>query len=129
MLMGTVKYMSPEQLRELKVDERSDIWSLGVVLYEMLTGATPFEAETSNDTVAAILAGQSTPLKFPEQIPGELRSIISKALVKESHLRYQTVSKFAADLKELRGKLQDEPTIDPVPVYSYGGDEQQHTQD
>ena len=123
-LMGTVKYMSPEQLRETKVDERSDIWSLGVVLYEMLTGSTPFEAPTTNDTVAAIRAGQSTPLKFPDQIPSQLGDIVSKALEKERDLRYQTVSKLSADLKKLSGELQVQPAIDSVPVYSYRSEEQ-----
>jgi Tol biopolymer transport system component len=123
-LMGTVKYMSPEQLRETKVDERTDIWSLGVVLYEMLTGSTPFESPTPNDTVAAILAGQSTPLNFSDQVPGQLRYLVSKALEKERDVRYQTISKFAADLKELQGKLQVEPAIDPVPVLPYRGGEQ-----
>lgn len=125
-LMGTVKYMSPEQLREAKIDERSDIWSLGVVLYEMLVGSTPFEAPTPNETIAAIRGGQSTPLKFPDQIPAELVYIISKAVEKERNLRYQSISKVAADLKELQAKLQIQPTIDPVPVYPYSGDEQ-HT--
>jgi serine/threonine protein kinase len=124
-LMGTVKYMSPEQLRETKIDERSDIWSLGVVLYETLTGATPFEGQTSNDTVAAILARQSTPLEFAEHIPGQLRYIVSKALEKERDRRYQTITKFAADLKELQGKLQGQPTIDVAPVSPYSRDEQQ----
>jgi len=124
-LMGTVKYMSPEQLRETKVDERSDIWSLGVVLYEMLTGTTPFDTETTNDTIAAILAVQPASLKFPDQIPGKLRDMIAKAIEKERDWRYQTISKLAADLKELLGKLQGQTTIDLPSAYPFISDEQQ----
>ncbi len=104
MLMGTVKYMSPEQLREAKIDERTDIWSLGVVLYEMLTGSTPFEAPTPNDTVAAVRAAQSTPSEISRSNPKQLQDIISKALEKERDHRYQTVAKFAADLTEVASK-------------------------
>jgi len=124
-LMGTVKYMSPEQLRETKVDERSDIWSLGVVLYEMLTGSTPFEAATPNDTVAAIRAIQPVSLRFPDQVPDQLRSVIARALEKERDRRYQTISKLAADLKELQAKLQGQTNIDPASAYPFAGDEQQ----
>ena len=102
MLMGTVKYMSPEQLRDTKIDERTDIWSLGIVLYEMLTGSTPFEAPSSNESVAAILAPQLSPLKFPDAIPKQLQDIVSKALEKKRDQRYQTVAKFATDLSQLR---------------------------
>ena len=121
MMMGTVKYMSPEQLREAKVDERADIWSLGIVLYEMLTGVTPFEARTSNDTVAAILAPQPAPLKFPDKIPRPLRESITKALAKECDTRYQTVTKFATDLRKLQVRLERQADGE---FDTYPGDEQ-----
>jgi len=106
--MGTVKYMSPEQLRERPVDERTDIWSLGVVLHEMATGATPFAARTTNETIAAILERQ--PLSFAvgaEQIPAGFRQIIKKALSKNRRDRYQKVSSLAADLRQLRRQIED----------------------
>ncbi len=123
MLMGTVKYMSPEQLRDTRVDERTDIWSLGVVLYEMLTGVTPFEAKSSNDTVAAILNSQPPPLKFPRNVPRELQDAIARALHKDRERRYQTVAKLATDLKLLRSKLlkHSNSALDLYPVQ---GDEQ-----
>jgi eukaryotic-like serine/threonine-protein kinase len=124
MLMGTVKYMSPEQLRDTKIDERTDIWSLGVVLYEMLTGSTPFEAPTSNETVAAVLAPQRPSLKFPEGIPKPLQDIVRKALEKERDNRYQTVSKFATDLNRLRAGLQGQ-TEGELYSYRVRGDEQE----
>jgi serine/threonine protein kinase/Tol biopolymer transport system component len=124
-LMGTVKYMSPEQLREAKVDERSDIWSLGVVLYEMLTGSTPFEASTPNETIAAIRAAQPPSLEFSDHIPGELRHVIGRALEKDRDRRYQTISKFAADLKELQAKLQGQSTVDLTTVDPLSDDDQQ----
>lgn len=106
--MGTVKYMSPEQLRERPVDERTDIWSLGVVLHEMATGATPFAARTTNETIAAILERQ--PVSFTaggENIPTGFRQIIKKALSKNRRDRYQKVSSLAADLRQLRRQIED----------------------
>jgi len=106
MLMGTVKYMSPEQLREELVDERTDIWSLGVVLYEMLTGSTPFEARSRNDSVASILKTEPAQLTFPEELPIEYREIVEKALEKDCDERYQTTSKFISDLSSLKRQLE-----------------------
>jgi eukaryotic-like serine/threonine-protein kinase len=116
-IMGTVKYMSPEQLRETPVDERTDIWSLGVVLYEMLTTTTPFEARSRNDSIARILGPQPAELRFPDEVPVEFREIVKKALEKDGDQRYQTVTKLRADLSKLKWKFEhnEESYITSVP--------------
>jgi eukaryotic-like serine/threonine-protein kinase len=82
-VMGTARYMSPEQARGLEVDARTDIFSLGVVIYEMMAGCAPFEGATTNDVIAAILKTEPPPLVFhvPE-VSGEIENVISKALRK-----------------------------------------------
>jgi len=103
-VMGTVSYMSPEQTRGKEIDARSDIWSLGVVLYEMLTGRTPFAAETMNDSIAAILTREPAPLD--PQAPAELQRIVRKSLQKNTDERYQTVKDLQLDLKNLKRELE-----------------------
>jgi eukaryotic-like serine/threonine-protein kinase len=105
-LMGTVKYMSPEQLRQAELDERSDIWSLGIVLYEMLTGTTPFEAPTPNDSIALILGPQTPPLNFPDDLPARLPDIIARAIEKDRAARYPNVKQFQSDLIALQRDLE-----------------------
>jgi eukaryotic-like serine/threonine-protein kinase len=113
--MGTVKYMSPEQLREQPVDQRTDIWSLGVVLHEMVTGVTPFEAPTTNDTIAVILEKSEPHFDFyGAELPEEFKLLIGKALSKKRHERYQTIKELAADLSKLRRQLAAEPIVKPV---------------
>jgi serine/threonine-protein kinase len=103
-VMGTVSYMSPEQTRGKELDARSDIWSLGVVLYEMLTGQTPFAAETMNDSIAAILTREPSPLDG--DTPAELQRIVRKSLQKNTDERYQTVKDLQLDLKNLKRELE-----------------------
>ncbi|MEP7213875.1 MAG: protein kinase [Acidobacteriota bacterium] len=104
MVMGTVNYMSPEQARGREVDTRTDIWSLGIVFYEMLMGRTPFAEETTTDTMAAILKSEPAPLG--EDAPPEVVRIIRKALQKNRSDRYQTVKDFLIDLKNLKRELE-----------------------
>ncbi len=109
--IGTVTYMSPEQLRELPVDARTDIWSLGVVLHEMVTGTTPFGAPTTNETIAAILGRQ--PIQFAPTsngVPAALQHILKKALGKRRRERYQRVKDLAHDLRKLRQQIVSNAT-------------------
>ena len=102
-VMGTVNYMSPEQARGLEVDARTDIWSLGVVLYEMLTGQTPFDGPTANDVIASILKQEPPPpTRFREGLPEALEWVVMKALVKDAEGRYQTAREFLADVQRLK---------------------------
>lgn len=108
-VMGTINYMSPEQVRGQEVDARTDIFSLGVVLYEMLAGRRPFSGDTKSDTLAAILMVEPRPLieRFPN-LPAELNRILGKALKKNREERYQTAKELVVDLKSLRQELEFE---------------------
>ena len=102
-VLGTVAYMSPEQMRGKETDGRTDIWSLGVCLYEMLSGELPFAGETTSDTIAAILKSEPP---LVESAPVELQRIVRKALQKERDERYQTVKDLLIDLKNLKRELE-----------------------
>lgn len=109
LVMGTTPYLSPEQARGLDVDARSDIFSLGIVLYEMLAGRIPFEGTTEGEVVAAILQKTPQPLaRFARDVPGELQRIVTKALAKDREERYQTVKDLLIDLRKLRQGLEFE---------------------
>lgn len=111
-VMGTVKYMSPEQARGLALDARSDLFSLGVVLYEMVTGRVPFEGPTSTDTIATILHRDPPPLaRFSPDTPAELERILIKTLAKDREERYQTARDFVIDLKGLKQRLEIDAEI------------------
>src|SRR5881392_1686164 len=112
LVLGTAHYMSPEQARGQKVDARSDIWSLGVVLYEMVVGIPPFLGETPSDCIASILTTEPAPLSgvLPE-VPLKHESILQKALRKKSDERYQTSKEMLADLRILKGKLETESSL------------------
>ncbi|MCA1625309.1 MAG: serine/threonine protein kinase, partial [Acidobacteria bacterium] len=103
MVMGSVRYMSPEQARGKETDERTDVWSLGVVLYEMLCGKNPFEGETISDSLAALIHIEPPPLT---DVPEELYRIIRKSLRKNASERYQNIKDFALDLKDLRLQIE-----------------------
>ena len=105
-IMGTVNYMSPEQAKGEKVDERTDIFSLGVMIYEMLAGRTPFAGDSMPEAFANLINGEPLMLShYAEDVPDNLQKIVFKTLNKNKAARYQTMKELLVDLKGLRENL------------------------
>ncbi len=113
LVMGTAVYMSPEQAKGAKVDERTDLWSLGAVLYEMVAGRVPFFGQTTTETISQILLKEPAPLsRYAREVPSELERIINKALTKNCEERYQSAKDLLIDLRNLKRKLEVDAEID-----------------
>lgn len=114
-VMGTARYMSPEQARGLPVDARTDIWSLGVVLYRMVAGILPFAGKTMSDIIAVILTTEPPALTtYGRDVPAELDRIVTKALRKDQAERYQSVKGLGLDLETLKQRLEFEAELDRI---------------
>jgi serine/threonine protein kinase/formylglycine-generating enzyme required for sulfatase activity len=122
MIIGTVAYMSPEQVRGLAVDARTDVWSLGVVLYEMAAGRLPFEGQTSSDVISSILQKEPPALTlYSDEADARLDEIVTKALTKDKEERYQSAKDLFIDLKRLKHHLDVEAEIERTnPLVSRG---------
>jgi Tol biopolymer transport system component/predicted Ser/Thr protein kinase len=106
-VMGTYTYMAPEQARGQEVDARADIWALGVILYELVSGHAPFTGATRSDVLVSILEREAAPLdRLDPRVPHELQRIVAKTLRKDRAQRYQTITDLRLDLEALRGELQ-----------------------
>ena len=101
-LIGTPQFMSPEQARGTDVDHQTDIFSFGAVLYEMLSGVSPFAADTVSDVIAAVLTREPPPLT---DVPPKLAGMVSKAMQKDRSRRYQTAAELLRDLTEMKHEL------------------------
>jgi serine/threonine protein kinase len=106
LVLGTVRYMSPEQARGLPVDNRSDLFSLGVMLYEMAAGMPPFSGTTPTDTIAAILTSDPAPLsRYMRDVPAEFEHIVRRCMAKDPAARYASAEDLKAELTQLAGRL------------------------
>jgi serine/threonine-protein kinase len=106
-VMGTASYMSPEQAKGIELDARTDLWSLGVVLYEMIAGRGPFVGDTAADSISLIIQRDPVPLtRTIPDVPPELERIISKTLAKDREERYQTAKDLLIDLRNVKRKLE-----------------------
>jgi serine/threonine protein kinase len=112
-VMGTVGYMSPEQARGHAVDARTDIWSLGVVIYQMVSHHLPFEGVSNSDVIASILGKEPPPLaRYARDIPESLEWIVTKALTKDPDERYQTAKELMVDLRRIKQRLDAQSEIE-----------------
>ena len=125
LIMGTVAYMSPEQARGQAVDSRTDLWSLGVVFHEMLTGESPFEGESVTDLVSSILKNDAIKISA-DKLPAELRPICTKSLAKNKEARYQSAHDLLQDLKGEKKRM--EYAITSTPYISFSATDELKTQ-
>ena len=117
-ILGTTSYMSPEQACGAQIDKRTDIWSLGVVLYEMVTGHAPFAGDTPRDVMSSILEREPPPLaRYTAHTPAELQQIISKMLRKDRDERYHGAHELLDALKDFRRKLETESERAAAPLW------------
>jgi len=115
MVLGTVNYMSPEQARGQRVDGRSDLFSLGVVLYELIAGRRPFVGKTWNHTLLAIMDTEPAPIqRFAKRAPAALQQVLSRALANDRERRYQTARELLDDLETLQGELAANTRVERV---------------
>ena len=113
MIAGTVPYMSPEQVSGKAIDGRSDIFSVGAVLYEMISGHQPFQAESEAESISAILTREPPSLaEYSTEIPRELERIVSKTLRKDPEHRYQSAKDLLIDLNDLKHRLEFEAELE-----------------
>jgi predicted ATPase/serine/threonine protein kinase len=111
---GTVFYMSPEQLRGKPLDTRTDLWSTGVLLYELISGRLPFDGDSTSDVAASILRNEPALLVRPQNIgvPPRIAAIVDKAITKDRARRYQSARELLEDLQNVRGELPADETLD-----------------
>jgi serine/threonine protein kinase len=118
LMMGTSHYMSPEQVRRQPVDARTDVWSAGVVLYEMLTGQRPFQGEAISEIIIAILEQQPEPLSHKRsEMPLALQHILDKALCKQPDERYKTVDGMLRDLRAVSRQVEESQSLQDSPAH------------
>jgi serine/threonine protein kinase len=118
LIMGTINYMSPEQAQAGAIDQRTDIWSTGVMLYEMVAGRMPFSGVTSSHTIVQILEKDPSPLTG--DVPAELQRIVLKSMAKDPDERYQTAKDMLIDLRSLKRQLELKAEIERKPVEPQG---------
>lgn len=122
LIMGTVNYMSPEQAKGEKVDQRTDIFSLGAVIYELVAGRTPFAGNSMSETFTNLISAEPQPLsRYSANVPDELERVVSKTLRKSKAERYQTIQDLQTDLRALRKDLEFDERLERSHPSSFVG--------